>query len=361
MAILASSTASNVALGVNFQMMRGLLSAARKRLPFYNGTLPGQLDKNGSTSSVKWERLENLAAATTTLSEVTGTTAAFFGRDTVLPTVSTVTAAIAKKGNAVLLTEEIDLMQMNLRAMKFMDMLGANAGESLNVLMESVYSGFTQVRYSNGSAGGGTANTNVTSKITLTDVKYAVNVLNRASAMKFMPFGYGSTNIGTSPIRESYYGISHPDVEEDIRSLSGFIPVEQYGGYTETIPFEFGSVGGVRWCSTEIIPISTSQGTTTSDGTIRGASTILNDVYSTYVYGKEAIGSVGLGVSHASNSYEMYDPKKPTAVEIIYKPMGTVGTDLYNEVASIAWKAWFAGAILNGTWGVKIRSGASKL
>jgi N4-gp56 family major capsid protein len=361
MALLASSTASNVALGVNFQLMRGLLSAARKKLPFFNGTLAGQLDKNGSTASVKWERLENLAPSTTTLSEITGTTAAFFGRDTVLPTVSTVTAAIAKKGQAVLLTEEIDLMQMNLRAMKFMDMLGAAAGESLNLLMESVFSGFTQIRYSNGSAGGGTADTNVISKITLTDVKYAVNLLQRKSAMKFMPFGYGSTNIGTSPVRESFYGISHPDVEEDIRALSGFIPVEQYGGYTETMPFEYGAVGGVRWCSTEIIPISTSAGTTTSDGTIRGASNVLNDVYSTYIYGKEAVGSVGLGTGHTTNSYEMYDPKKPTAVELIYKPMGTVGTDLYNEVASLAWKAWFAGAVLNSTWGVKIRSGASKL
>lgn len=360
MAILASSTASNVALGVNFQMMKGLLSAARKKLPFFNGTLAGDLTKNGSASSVKWERIENLDAATTTLSEVTGTTSAFFGRSTVLPTISTVTAAMAKKGNALLLSEEIDLYQMNLRAMRFMDTLGANAGESLNVLMESVYSGFTNVRYSNGAVAGGTADTNVTSAISVNDIKYAVNQLNRKSAMQFTPVGYGSTNIGSLPVRSSYYGICHPDVEEDIRALTGFIAVEQYGGYTETMPFEFGSVAGVRFCCTEIIPVSTSAGTTTASG-LRGASSILNDVYSTYIYGKEAVGSVGLGNLHATNSYEMYDPKKPPAVELIYKKPGEVGTDLYNEVSSLAWKAWFAGAILNSNWGVKVRSGSSKL
>jgi N4-gp56 family major capsid protein len=341
-------------------MMRGLLSAARRKFPFYNGTLPGELMKNGSTSSVKWERLENLAAATTTLSEITGGTSAFFGRSTALNTVSTVTAAIAKKGNAVLLSEEIDLMQMNLRNMRFMDNLGENAGYSLNLLMEAIYNGFTQVRYANGAVGGGTADTNVTSSISVGDIKYAVNLLNRNSAITFTTPGYGSTNIGTNPTRMAYYGIAHSDVEEDIRALAGFQDVVTYGGYTETMPFEFGAVAGVRFCTTEIIPVSTGAGTTTSSG-LRGATSVLNDVYSTYIYGKEAVGSVSLGTQFNTNTTTGYDPAKPTAVELIYKPVGTVGTDLFNEVASIAWKAWFAGAVLNSNWGVKVRSGASKL
>lgn len=361
MALLASSTASNVALGVNFQMIRGLLSAARRKFPFFNGTLPGNLEKNGSTASVKWERIENLAVATTTLTEVTGVTAAFFGRSTVLPSISTATATMAKKGNAILLTEEIDLLQMNTRAMAFMDTLGENAGASLNTLMETVYSGATLIRYSNGAAGGATADTNVTSAITLTDIKWAVNQLNRQSAMQFTSPGYGSTNIGTSPVRASYYGITHPDVTEDVRGLTGFADVVTYGGYTETLPFEYGAVGGVRFSETEIIPISTGAGTTTSAGTIRGATAILNDVYSTYIYGKEAIGSVGLGKPYGVGSTEGYDPKKPNGVELIYKPIGTVGTDLYNEIASIAWKAWWAGAVLNANWVTKLRTGASKL
>ena len=362
MAYLVSSTASNVALGVNFQLMKGLLSAARKKLPFYNGTLAGTLEKNGSTAAVKWERIDNLAVATDTLGELTGATT-FPTRSTVLPTISTVTATILKKGNAISLSEEIDLLQMNMRAAKFLDTLGANAGESLNVLMETIYSGATQVRYANGAVGGGTADTNVTSAITLNDIKYMVNQLNRNSAMKFTSDAYGSTNIGTSPVRSSFYGIAHVDVEEDIRGLGAgvFIPVETYGGYTETLPFEFGAAGGVRWCSTEIIPVSTSAGTTTATG-LRGASSVLNDVYSTYIYGKEAVGSVGLGNTHATNTYEMYNPKNPPAVEVIYHKPGSSGAaDPYNEVGSLAWKSWWIGEILNGNWIGKIRSGASKL
>lgn len=360
MALLASSTASNVPLGVNFQLQKGLLSAARKKLPFFNGTLPGQLNKQGSTASVKWERLENLSAVTTALTEVTGTTSAFFGRSTVLPSVSNVSVAMAKYGNAIMLTEEVDLQQMNLRAAKFIDMLGANAGESLNLLMESVFAAGTQARYSNGAAGGAASDTVVLSSIALTDIKYGVNLLDRASAMTFMPYGYGSQNIGTSPIRASYYGICHPDVKETIRTLSGFNSVETYGGYTETMPFEFGHVGGVRWCETEIIPISTGMATTSLIG-YRGSTDALNDVYTSYIYGKEAVGSVGLGNMHATTAYEMYDPRNPPAVEIINKPMGTVGTDLYNEIQTIAWKAFFAGKILNNNWIMKVRSLASDL
>lgn len=364
MALVVSST-SYVALGVNFQLIKGLLSAARRHLPMFNGSLPGELTKNGSTASVKWERIDNLSPATTALAQIDGTSSSvFFGRSTVTPNVSNVSVAMAKYGNAILLNEELDLQQMNMRAMRFMDTLGANAGESLNLLMETAYStGFTQVRYSTGVAGGGANDSAIVSAIKLTDIQFAVNKLDRASAMKFTASATGSTNIGTSPVRQSYYGIAHPDVKEDIRGLTGFIGVEQYGGYTETIPFEFGAVGGVRWCDTEIIPISTGvTGASTAQGTqnLRGLG--LNggyDAYSTYVYGKEAVGTVGLGNMHATTSYEMYDPKNPPAVELIYKPSGTVGTDLYNEISSLAWKAWFAGKVLNVGWGVKIRSGAS--
>jgi N4-gp56 family major capsid protein len=120
------------------------------------------------------------------------------------------------------------------------------------------------------------------------------------------------------PVRQSYYGICHVDVEEDVRGVSGFIPVEQYGGYTETMPFEFGAVGGVRWCSTEIIPVSSN--CHRRDDFRRLASSAWSgvnggfDVYSSYIYGQEAVGTVGLGNEFAATSAEMYDPKNPPGV-----------------------------------------------
>ena len=363
MAATLTTLVSNVTAPVDYVLMKALLSAARKKCPFFNGSLPGTLEKKGGSASVKWRRIENLTAATTALSEVSGTAAAFLGRSAVQPTITDVTVAIAKYGNAVLLTEEVDLFNVNSDSYALMNTLGANAGESLNALMQTALaSGTTAIRYSTGTVSGGSAVTDVMAAITLNDIKYATNYINRGSGMTFTPIGMGSTNVGTQPIRPSYYGICHPDVEEDIRGLTGFIPVEAYAGYTETEPFEVGAVGGVRWCVSEICTLTSGAGTDTSDGTIRGATTILNDVYDSYVYGAEAFGSVGLGNMHATNSYEMYDPKTPPAVELIYHKPGTSGVfDMFNEVGSIAWKAWFAGKVLNANWIVRIRSGASKL
>jgi N4-gp56 family major capsid protein len=153
-------------------------------------------------------------------------------------------------------------------------------------------------------------------------------------------------------------------VEEDIRGLNGFIPVEQYGGYTSVEPFEFGAVGGVRWMATEIatsISGGTAGASFVSNGNMRMTDNNI-DVYQSFIYGKEAVGSVGLGNMHASNAYEMYNPVKPPAVELIYHAPGTGGPfDPYNEIGTIAWKAFFAGKVLNASWIMQLRSAAYSL
>jgi len=366
MAATITSMATTLTHPVDYVLMKGLLSAARKKLPYFNGTLAGKLDKSGGSPSVKWERINNLSAATTTLAEANGTAAAFVGRTFVTPTLSVVTATVLKKGNAILVTEEIDLYNVNTKAAKLLDTLGANAGESLNSLMFTEYQNATNIRYSNNRTGGAANLSAVAYSISVGDIKYATNLLNENSARTFTPIGMGSTNVGTQPIRSSYYGICHVDVEEDIRSLTGFIPVEQYAGYTETMPFEFGSVAGVRWASTQVSTVASAAGkssTTGVTGAMRGSASAKNtDVYDSFVYGQEAVGTVGLGNMHATNSYEMYNPKNPPAVEIIYKPLGSAGAmDAFNELASLAWKAFHVAKILNQGWIVKVRSCASKL
>jgi hypothetical protein len=37
-----------------------VLSAARQKLPFLNGTMPGTLDRQQGSMTVKWRRIENL-------------------------------------------------------------------------------------------------------------------------------------------------------------------------------------------------------------------------------------------------------------------------------------------------------------
>ncbi len=360
MALLNTNLTSTVAAPVNFVLMETLLSAARKRLPYHNGTLPGKLEKQQGSMSVKWRRIENLTAVTTALSEpIESTTPAFGnGRDSVRPTITDVTTAIAKYGNAITLTEEVDLINVNSNSAALLDTLGANAGESLNALARDIFAAASNIVRVAGSAA---TYSSCAAAISLAAIKFVVNRLNRESAMKFTPSGFGSTNVNTQPIRSSYYGICHVDVEEDIRGLSGFIPVEQYGGYTETEPGEFGAVGGVRFCSTETAPVI-SDGSTESIvvGSFNESTAVLHHVYTTVIYGREAVGTIGLGEMHAKEIYQMYD-RVPTIELIQHKP-GTSGVaDPFNERGSLAWKAWWGGKILNNNWLGKIFSLATKL
>lgn len=354
-----SNLATTIVAPVNFVLMKGLLKAAERVMPYFNGVMPGTLEANQGSFSVKWRRLENLAAATSALTELSGNqTAAWFGRTAASPTMTDITATVAKYGNFIPFTEELDLINVNSKAAQLMDKLGENAGHSLNLLMRDVFDAGSNVRFANSVA----SNTLVNSSIGAEDIRAAVNFLNRNSAMKQFLMTGGSTKVGTVPVRASYYGICHSDVEEDIRIISGFVPVEQYGAYTDVNVGEFGMVGGVRWASTEIAPITTSVSTVTLGASeFRGAGTnnALWDVYSSVIYGKEAVGSVGLGTDHAEEIYsgKSQNPGRVKAVQAIMKPVGSSGAiDPFNEVGSLAWKAYWAGKILNNDWVVPLRT-----
>ncbi len=341
---------------VNYHLMSTLLLAAKVRAPFLNGTTPGKLGTNQGTDSVKWERIENLTKVTTPLAELTGALT-LPTRSGVVPSITPITAAMLKYGNTIYLTEELDLMSVNARAAKFMLALGENAGATYNELMADVYQGVSsdQTRFGNGVS---TLLTIITDFVA-GDIKWAENLLNRQGGAKFYADANGSTNVGSSPVRNSYMGICHVDVAVDIRDISNFISVEQYGGYTETFPFEFGAVGGVRWCETEESSLIASDAATSSVASMRGTSDTLNDVYDSYVVAMDAIGSVGLMENHTNKSY-MTGEKIPAIILNQVERVASIA-DPQAELGALSWKGWLVGKILNDDWVTRIRTLASEL
>lgn len=345
-----TSFQSYVTEPVNNVLMRGLLSAARRVLPFFNGTVPGDLMMMGGSATVKWRRIDNLALVTTALGEVSS---AVFGmnRSVVTPTITNITKPVEKFGNRYLPTEEVDLFNINSKSAELLDNLGENAGASLNNLARIEFANATNVRY----AGGVTSDAALAGRLTLGDIRHAVNNLNRNSAMKHFAMGTGSTNIGTAPVRASYFGICHPDTEEEVRVLTGFLEVERYASFLNPVVGEFGAVAGVRFCSSEIADINTSGGTTspTSFGdSHRGLSALANDVYETFVYGREAVGIIGLGDEYGTEVM-MGGPetaRQPAIQLISVSPRQASIANPYAEVGSLSWKAWFASKILNESW-----------
>jgi N4-gp56 family major capsid protein len=360
---MALTTTTEIAGPVNVVFQVNLLRNAKALAPYFMGTTPATIAEHSGTFTAKWRRIENFTPVTTALAELTGSVS-FPTRTAVQPTVTDLTATVSKYGNFIYLNEEVDLINFTEQGAKLSELMGMNAGQSLNRLQRNIME-------DNGTAiFGGTSTTatgveftgTASGNMTLAVIAETVNALNRQDALKFLPMTMGDRDIGTSPQRSAYWGITHVDAEEDIRALTGFNSVETYAGQTSVAQGEFGSVGGVRWISTTEASIDAGTGMTTTGSSTNAARGTSNraDVYNTLVFGQDWAGSVGLGSSHVKEIYRVGD--RLPGVMMISHPKGSAGAgDPLNELSSMGWKSWHTGVILNGNYGRVIQHAVAKL
>ena len=357
MALTVSATDTELQKPVNVMFQQDLLRNARARAPYFAGTQPGQLSVHGGTATIKWRRVENLTPTTTALSELTGTASYMQGRDASAASFTDFTATVSKYGQFYILNEEVDVFNFNGQTAKLVETLSISAGRSLNQLQRNVVEDNATLVFANGSS-----DSAVNTTIAADDVKSVINTLDRNSAMTFTPQATGSENIGTTPLLPAYWGITHPDVAVDISGLTGFKSVETYAGQVDTVMGEFGamSVAGqaVRFISSEDASVDAGSGATGGTGVRETGSNA--DLYTTVIYGMDAVGSVGLGEQYPDGVFRAGAELSP--IQLIVKGMGEGGTsDPYNEISTMAWKAWHAGKIVNPAWVRGIRSAASSL
>lgn len=356
---MSITTTTEISAPVNNIFQVNLLRNAKALCPYFTGTVPAEVAQNQGTFTARWRRIENLTPTTTPLAELTGSLS-FPTRTSDRASITDITATVQKFGNFIFLNEEVDLVNFNGQAEKLSEVLGINAGQSLNRLQRNVMEDNSTAIF----GGAATTATGVAGAgITVSDIAFTVNALHNENALKFTAMTGGSQNIGTSPIRASFWGICHVDTEEDIRQLTGFNSVETYMNQTQTVEGEFGHVGGVRWVSTTEASIDADSGATvTGTATAAGRSTsgTSYDVYNSLIYGMDAAGSVGFGMEHVRTIYRAGDTLP--AVMMIAKPKGSAGTaDPLDEMASMGWKSWHAGVILNSNWIRVLRHTTAKL
>ena len=357
MAATISATDTELQKPVNVVFQQTFLRRAQQVLPYFAGTMPGTLSTQGGTSTVKWRRIEQEDPTTTALSELTGTASYMQGRDASTPTFTDVLATVSKYGQYYIVNEEVDLYNPNRTGAELVAVLGESAGRSLNMLMRDVMEdNFTKRYAENGTTDGG-----VHTPVTVAELNRTGNELTRNSARTFTPMTTGSQNTGTAPILRSYWGICHPDVAHDIAGLTGFKSVETYAGQVAIVEGEFGHYAragrGIRFVMSEDASIDYNTGAAQSGEDVRALSGIA-DLYTIVVYGEDAVGSVGLGMRHTDGIYRAGENNG--AFELIYTGPGGPG-DPFREIRTLAWKAFFAGAILNSNWGRAIRVAATDL
>lgn len=360
---MSITSAIQISAPVNVVYQANLLRRAQPVCPYFTGTVSAEITSGSGSFTAKWRRYENLTPVSTPLAEITGSVA-FPTRTAVQPSVTDITATVQKYGNFIFLNEEVDLLNITNSMMELTGVLGENAGKSLNRLQRNEEED-NSTALLGGAATTATAVSGLagTGFLTRTMIARAVNALQNQDAMKFLPMTRGSGNIGTAPVRESFWGLAHVDTEEDIRLLTGFNAVETYAGQTETYTGEIGHVGGVRFICTSESTVDAGSGqsataSATSDG--RTTSGARYDIYNTVIYGKDAFGSLGLDATHIKESYRP-DDRLP-AVQMISKPKGSAGAaDPLSEVSSVGWKTWHAAKVLNANFSRNVRHTVSRL
>jgi len=359
MALTITATDTELQKPVNVVFNQTFLRRAQQMAPYFAGTMPGTINEQMGTSTIKWRRIEQETPTTTALSELTGNAAYMQGRDADVPSFTDVTATLAKYGQFYIVNEEVDLYNPNGTTNELVAVLGESAGRSLNQLMRDVMEDNATKRYSgNGASDGVTKLPPV-----VNDFNRIINELTNNSARMFSPMTVGSTNIGTAPILPSYWALCHPDVAVDISGLTGFKSVETYAGQTATVMGEFGYYSkagrGLRFILSEDASVDLGAGVAISASDVNATSAAA-DLYTTVCYGQDAFGSVGLGQRHTDGVYRAGD--NTGGWELIQHERGSGGTsDPFNEISTIAWKAFFTGSVLNSNWSRALRSGATNL
>ena len=346
------TTTATLTNPVNTIYQTRMLRVASYYCTHFIGTYPGVVSSHNGSFTVTWRRFDELTPTTTALTPLTGALS-LPTRTEIAVAVTDNTATLSKYGQHVIINEEADLSNYDGSIDGIVTSLAHQAGRSLNRLQRNIEEDNTTLIY----AGGVSADTDVQSKITADLIENATNTMEVNGARMFSPGTNGSENVGTLPVRESYWMICHTHVKADVRKLPGFISVEKYGGAVPGIqPGEFGSVGDVRCLATQEASIDANVGGAVNGTRSTGGS--LNDLYTCLIFGQEAYAAVSLDTELIKDVYMSGD--NVPGIILVSSARGSSGvSDSLDEVRKLGWKAWHTGDVLNTGWcrGLRVACG----
>lgn len=294
------ATTDSTALAADLQtyFARRLLVIAKKDLVFRNWALIEPLPNNSSLT-VSFTQYSKLAIVTTTLTE--GTPPA-----STSVTSAAITATVDQIGAYVQLTDLATLTVKHPVVEQVMQLLGMQAGESIDRRIYNVLVAGTTVQYANGAAN--RAALAATDVMTTNEYRKAVKTLRVNGAM---PFG------------RDFVIVVDPSVEMDILKDTTFTGVANYNS-TPMYEGEVGLWSGARTVRSNNIP------------TIASTTT----VHTSFVLGMNAYAITDL------QTLQMY----------VEGPGGV--TDPLNQIRTMGWKTSFKAVILNNNFFLRIESGS---
>lgn len=321
------TTTSEVSHAVNNYYDKRLLTRAS---PLLAHNMFGQIrdiPKN-NTNVIKFRRYGTLSASTTALTE--GVTPAGSALS-----VTDVTGTVQQYGDYVTVTDWLSMTTLDPVWTEAAEVLGEQAGDSIDEIIRDVLVAGTGVRYADTGVDGNTARTDVASDdvVAAADFKKIVRTLKGNDARKLTMRVNPDTGYATSPVDACYVGIVHPNTTYDLKGLTGWIPVQDYGSKADLMPGEVGSLDEIRFVETTNAKVFTSG----------GAGSI--DVYGTLVLAKEFYGVTRISGESLRN---------------IRKPLGSSGSaDPLDQRGTSGWKASLVASRLNENFAVRYEHAVS--
>lgn len=225
------------------------------------------------------------------------------------------------------------------------DILGEQAAMTTETLRFNVLKAGTNVYYANG-----VDRTDVNTPITLALQRRITRSLKRQNATPLTQILKSSPAYNTQPVEAAYFAVVHPDVENDIRDMDGFISTKHYASVSP-VEGEIGAVEDVRYIrSTVFAPWDDAGGTAGSDVLTSGGTDA--DVYPILYIAKDAYGIVPLRGTQDGGSFS-----SPVTVMVV-QPKATHGDPLAQR-GTAGWKAYNATVILNDFFLVRAEVAAS--
>jgi N4-gp56 family major capsid protein len=280
--------------------------------------LPGN-----KTMSMKWRRYNALDLATTPLTE--GVTPP--GKKL---TATDITASLYQYGDLVEITDVIQDTHEDPVLQEAQAAVSEQAAKTVETLRYNVLKACANKFYANSVA----ARTDVVAVISRTDQRKIVRALERQEAQFITQIVKSTPSFNTESILPAFIGVTHVDLTSDIRGMSGFTSVADYGQVSK-FETEVGACEDVRYIKSTIFKAYADGGSTVTTGKITTAGTRC-DVYPVMYFGKDAYGIIALKGKFA-------------ITPIVINPVPSK-SDPLGQRGSVAWKTMQGTVILNDAW-----------
>lgn len=307
---MAANTTSTLSNEMQTYLVRTFLERSQANIVHAEGAKKRVHPRN-SGKTMTWNRYTPLSAATTALTEATNPSETNIAS-------AVVSATVAEYGAFDKISSLLYGTSIDRAAKEKVEVMSQNAGETLDTLVRNELATGATTQFAGGKAA--LSLVGATDVLSVDEVRKAVRTLKKANAITYDD-GYFLGKVG-------------PDTAYDLMDDSVWVNAHTYKDGKELFKGELGKLHKVRF-------LEASSNQYFDDNA--GASSV--DVYSNFIHGKEAIGTVDLSGDNMKLIFKQSD-KSDTS-----NPL--------NMFLTIGWKATFATKTLNSAWVVNIKSGAT--